>query len=71
LDLAAAGWSISLADYSCRFFVFAEAWPRLDTPMLKGKGSKDSLIIHPGKTDTASNTTFLAADRRFAIAPGG
>jgi len=61
LDLAAVGWSFAYADIHVAFFVFAEAWPRLDPPLLKGKGSNVFLTIHPGKVDTASNTKFLAA----------
>jgi len=57
-----------LADFYVAFFVFAEAWPRLNPPLLNGKVS---LTIHPGKVDTASNAKFLAAYRRFTIAPGG
>jgi len=53
------------------FLVIAKAWPSLNPPLLKGKKSKVSLNIHPGKANTASNTKFLAANRRFAIAPGG
>jgi len=68
LDLAAAfHWLI----FHVAFFVFAEAFPRLDHPLLKSKGNNVSLTIQLGKADTASNTQFLAAYRRFTIAPGG
>jgi len=54
LDLAAACWSFAYADIHVPFFVFAEAWPHFDHPLLKGKGSNNSLTIHPGKVDRHS-----------------
>jgi len=71
LDLAVDCWSFAYTDFHVAFFVFAEAWPRLDLSLRKGKGRNVFLTIHPGKVDTTSKTKLLAANRRFAIDPGG